>query len=181
MKVLKKILLALAIIIVIPLIVALFLKKDFSITKEVVINKPRMEVFNYIKFLKNQNDYSKWALMDPKMTKTFTGTDGTVGFISAWESKDEHVGKGEQEIKKITEGSHIDYEVRFIEPFEDTEQTYMSTEDAGPGQTKVSWGFSGRMEYPMNIMMLCMNYDKMIGDDLDTGLKNLKKIVEAQP
>lgn len=181
MKVLKKILIALLIIIAIPLIVALFVRKDYSVKRAVIINKPQAEVFNYIKYLKNQNNYSKWATMDPNMIKTYTGTDATVGFISAWDSKDEDVGKGAQEIKKITEGSRIDYDLRFIKPFESTEQAYMITEAVSPAQTKVTWGFEGSMAYPTNITMLFMDFDKMIGADLATGLDKLKTVMETQP
>jgi uncharacterized membrane protein len=180
MKILKKILAILAIIIVALLIVALFAKKDYAVEKEVVINKPNQEVFDYIKLLKNQNNYSKWATMDANMKKEFRGTDGTVGFVSSWDSDVKDVGKGEQEIKKITEGKRIDYELRFIKPFESTEQTYMATEALSENQTKVKWGFSGRMNYPMNLMLLFMNMEKMVGDDLQTGLNNLKNILEKQ-
>ena len=51
--------------------------------------------------------------MDPDMKKTYRGTDGTVGFVSAWDSEKDDVGKGEQEIIKITDGERIDYELRF--------------------------------------------------------------------
>jgi hypothetical protein len=34
------------------------------------------------------------------------------------------------------------------------------------------------MPYPMNLMLLCMNMDKMIGKDLETGLTNLKGVLE---
>ena len=180
MKIVKKIFIILITLVVILLIVALFAKKDYDVEKEIVINKPRQEVFNYIKFLKNQNNYSKWATMDPGMKKEYRGADGTVGFVSAWDSDQKEVGKGEQEIKKITDGKRIDYELRFIKPFESTEQTYMATDAVSENQTKVKWGFNGRMNYPMNLMLLCMNMEKMVGDDLQTGLNNLKNIVEKQ-
>src|SRR6478736_279635 len=98
MKILKKIAIVLVALIAILLIVALFVKKDFKVEREIVINKPKKEVFDYIRFIKNQDHYSKWAMMDPNMKKTYTGTDGTVGFISAWESENKNVGTGEQEI-----------------------------------------------------------------------------------
>ena len=180
MKIVKRIFIILITLVIILLIVALFAKKDYDVEKEIVINKPRQEVFNYIKLLKNQNNYSKWATMDPGMKKESRGTDGTVGFVSAWDSDQKEVGKGEQEIKKITDGKRIDYELRFIKPFESTEQTYMATEAISENQTKVKWGFNGRMNYPMNLMLLCMNMEKMVGDDLQTGLNNLKNIVEKQ-
>ena len=116
--------------------------------------------------------------MDPTMKKTYRGTDGTVGFVSAWESKVDSVGVGEQEIKKIKEGERIDFERRFIKPFEATEPAFMTTEPVSENQTKVIWGFSGHMNYPMNIMMLFMDFEKMIGDDLQTGLSNLKRELE---
>lgn len=178
MKIFKKILIALAIIIAIPLLVALFVKKDYAVEREVVINQPKEVVFGYIKFLKNQDNFSKWATMDPDMKKTYQGTDGMVGFVSAWESQKDDVGTGEQEIKKITEGERIDYELRFIKPFESTEKAYMITEASGDNQTKVKWGFSGRMDYPMNLMLLFMDFEEMIGNDFETGLNRLKGELE---
>lgn len=178
MKILKRILIVVGILIAIPLIVALFVKKEYAVEKEIVINKPKAEVFEYIKFLKNQDNFSKWATIDPNMKKSYRGTDGTVGFVSHWESDNEEVGWGEQEIKKITEGERIDFELRFIKPFEATEPAFMSTETVSDNQTKVKWGFSGHMDYPMNLMLLFMDFEKMIGDDLQTGLAKLKTELE---
>ncbi len=176
----KKILIIPGAVILLPLILALFTKKDYAVERSITINRPRDEVFEYIKLLKNQNNYSKWATMDPLMDKTYTGTDGTVGFISAWESKNKDVGKGEQEIKNITESERIDFELRFHEPFESTEKAYMTTENIAEQQTLVKWGFNGHMNYPSNLMLLFMDFDKMIGGDLETGLETLKKIQENQ-
>jgi uncharacterized protein YndB with AHSA1/START domain len=178
MKALKKILLVIVVLVAIVLIVAAVTKKRYAVEREIVINKPKQEVFDYIKFLKNQDNYSKWAMMDPAMKKTYTGTDGTVGFVSAWDSDKKDVGKGEQEIKKIAEGERVDFELRFIKPFESTEQAYMQTQAVSPTETKVKWGFDGHMNYPMNLMLLFMDFEKMIGDDLQTGLKNLKSNLE---
>lgn len=178
MKALKKILLVIVVLIAIVLILAAFTKKKYGVEREIVINKPKQEVFDYIKHLKNQDNYSKWAMMDPAMKKTYTGTDGTVGFVSAWDSEKKDVGKGEQEIKKIAEGERVDFELRFIKPFESTEQAYMQTETVSPTSTRVKWGFDGHMNYPMNLMLLFMDFEKMIGDDLQTGLTNLKSNLE---
>ncbi|OFY82191.1 MAG: polyketide cyclase [Bacteroidetes bacterium RIFCSPLOWO2_12_FULL_35_15] len=178
MKVLKKILISIGILIAIPLIIALFVKKDYAVEREVTINKPKQEVFDYIKFLKNQDQYSKWAMMDPSMKKNYTGTDGTVGFISAWDSNNKDVGKGEQEITKISEGERIEFKLRFKLPFEAEDDAYMTTEAVSENQTKVKWGFTGAFPYPMNLMGLFMDMDKEVGADLETGLSNLKNVLE---
>jgi len=180
MKILKKIAIGLVALIAILLIVALFVKKDFNVEREIVINKPKKEVFDYIRFIKNQDNYSKWNMTDPNMKKTYRGTDGTPGFVYSWESDNKNVGSGEQEIKNIKEGEIIEMKLRFKVPFENEDDAYMKTIEVSPMQTKVVWGFKGTMPYPMNLMALCMNMDKHIGDDLDTGLKNLKTVLEKQ-
>lgn len=178
MKILKKIGLVLLLLVILMLIVAIFIKKDYAVERSIVINKPTPEVFNYVKYLKNQSNYSVWSKADPNSKMEFTGTDGTVGFISAWDSEVENVGKGEQEIIKITEGSRIDMELRFKVPFEATDYAYMTTEPAGDSTTTVKWGFNGKMDYPMNLMLLFMDMEAMLGKDLGDGLENLKVVLE---
>lgn len=178
MKLILKILGVIAALILVLLIVALFTKKGYFVEREVTINRASTDVFAYIKILKNQDHYSKWVMMDPNAKKEYIGTDGTVGFVATWDSENKNVGKGEQEIKNLAEGQRMDLEVRFIKPFASVAPAYMTTEAIGAGQTRVKWGFTGRMPYPMNLMLLFMPIDKMIGDDLQTGLNNLKGVLE---
>lgn len=56
-------------IIALLLIVALFVDKDFSAQRSIVINKPKAEIFAYIKLLKNQDTWSAWGKKDPAMKK----------------------------------------------------------------------------------------------------------------
>lgn len=179
MKILKPLLIAIVVIIAIPLIAALFLENEFNVSREITINKSKQEVWEYSKYLKNQNDWSVWGSMDPNMKVSFTGEDGTVGFVSAWESKHDSVGKGEQEITKIEEGKRIDYELRFLEPMAATNYAYMTFDSLAIDQTKVTWGFSGKMPYPMNAITLFVDFDEMLGKDFSQGLANLKTKLET--
>jgi uncharacterized membrane protein len=178
MLILKRILLILILLISIVLIAAYFMPKNYAVEREITINKPADSVFNYVRYLKNQNEFSVWANIDPKMKSTYKGTDGSVGAISAWESTVKDVGVGEQEITQITEGKRIDFALRFKEPMNDTAVGFMSTEALSGNQTKVKWGINGVFPYPMNIMMPMMNMDQMIGKDLQKGLENLKAKME---
>ena len=178
MKILVGIILVLAGIIILLLIIGLFLRKDYSVGKEVVINKSKITVFDYLKLLKNQNKFSVWGSMDPNMKTDFRGTDGTEGFVSAWDSDVKNVGKGEQEILKIIDGERIDYEIRFLKPFKSTSWAYITTTAVAENQTRVHWEFNGKMKYPTNLMLLFMNMEKIVGGDLDKGLQNLKSILE---
>lgn len=159
------------------LVLAFAVDTDFETERSVVIDKPVEEVFDYVKYLRNQDNYSVWGDLDPDMNQEFRGTDGTVGFVSAWEGN-EDAGAGEQEIVGIAEGERIDYELRFFEPFESTSNAFMSTEAVSENQTRVTWGMSGSTPRPLNIMFLFFDLEEAIGSDYETGLYNLKAILE---
>lgn len=162
------------------LVIAAFVKKDFSVEREIIINKSRQAVFDYVKFLKNQNEFSVWAKIDPAMKTEFRGTDGTVGFVSAWDSQVKNAGKGEQEITAINDGKRIDYEIRFYKPMKATNNAFMSFESINDSVTQVKWDFFGRMKYPVNVSLLFMDMDAMLGKDLEGGLSNLKTLLEKR-
>ena len=177
---LKKLLLFVLVIIALPFVVALFVDKTYSVTTQVIIDKPVTQVFAYVKQLKNQDNFSVWAQMDPAMEKHYRGTDGTVGFVAGWQSDKEDVGAGEQEIMRIDEGKRIDYELRFFRPFESTDLAFMETQALSANQTQVIWGFDGHLDYPMNLMFLFMDFEGMISNDLNQGLNQLKTVLETQ-
>ncbi|WP_207434351.1 SRPBCC family protein [Sabulibacter ruber] len=175
MKILKRVMLGAGGLLALLLVAALFVKKEYTVQREIIINKPKAEVFSYIRHLKNQDHYSKWVMTDPNMKKAFRGTDGEVGFVYAWNGNDQ-AGQGEQEITTIIEGEWLDVEVRFIRPMESIARTPMRTETVGNNQTKVTWGMTGESPYPLNLMHLFV--DGMLGKDLETSLSNLKVILE---
>lgn len=177
MKIVKKILIVVLILIAIPFVIALFVKNDYAVTREITVNKPKAVVFDYVKHIKNQSAYNAWLLADPNVKEEYAGTDGTVGFVGTWKGNSD-VGSGEQEITKIAEGSRIDTELRFKEPMESTGYAFMATDEIDPSTTKVTWGMQGRSTYPLNFMNLFM--DSMIGNNLEKGLQGLKNEVEKQ-
>lgn len=164
-------------IVALVLFLSIIAPKTYDVSRSIEIDRPKREVFDYLKYLKNMDEWSPWAKKDPNMEKKFTGTDGEPGAISYWKGNKE-VGTGEQEIKKIIEGERIEAELRFLKPWKSTSDCYTKVENSGTNATKVTWGFSGRNKFPMNIMSLFMSMDKMIGKDFEEGLENLKTILE---
>ncbi len=159
------------------LLAGLVIPQGIHATKEIVINKPVGEVFNYIKYLKNQQHYSKWATLDPDIKNEFRGTDAQPGFVNHWVGN-KKVGEGEQEITAIEEGKAIHTDLRFIKPFKSFAKAKMTAEAVDANSTKVTWGFESKMNYPMNIMKLFMNMSEMVGKDFSAGLANLKAVME---
>jgi hypothetical protein len=181
MRRLKRILLVLIGLIAVLLIVALFIPEQTVVIRKIVIDRNQTEVFDYVKHLKNQEKYGVWWKTDPNMKITTSGIDGSVGYIHAWKSTDDNVGEGQQKIISLHEdstSSKMDIELKFIKPFKSNNPSYMSTESVSRNATKVTWAITNNMPYPMNLLVAVMNMEKMLGNDLDQGLKNLKVILE---
>ncbi|WP_298503195.1 SRPBCC family protein [uncultured Maribacter sp.] len=166
-------------IVVLLLILSLIAPKRYNVFRSIEINKPKSDVFENLKYLQKQQEWSPWAKKDSNMEKKLTGKDGEVGAISYWNGNKE-VGEGEQEITKIIEGERIEGELRFLKPWKSTSDCYFDVADAGQGSTKVTWGFSGKNKFPMSIMMLFMNMDKAVGKDFEDGLRALKEQLEEE-
>ena len=176
----KKILIVLASIlaglIVLVLLAAAVMPKDFKIEREIVIDKPKAEVFGYIKMMqKNGNSWSPWIKKDPKMVQTSKGTDGTVGYVGSWSGNSE-VGVGEEEITNIVPNERIDMELRFSKPMKATRHAYYITETIGADQTRVIWGMTGTTPFPYNA--ICFFMQKKVGAEFAAGLGNLREVLE---
>ena len=169
------ILLVLAGIISFLLIIALFMKKEHYVKREIIINAPRQKVFDFLKLLKNQDKFNKWAKDDPDRNWVYKGTDGTVGFIISWNGN-KNVGEGEKEIMNIIEGKIIETQIRFVRPMSTIANVNMETESLSDNQTKVYMSNAGTLKYPMNIMIPIA--EKMFPKDMDISLSTLKSILE---
>ena len=171
------ILIVVAVIIGLILLTAALMNKNMIIEKTITITRPKQQVFDYVRFVKNHDNFSVWAMMDPDMKKEYRGTDGQPGFIYAWDSsKKKNVGAGEQEIKKIDEGRSIEHELRFFRPMQDVAKARFVFEPVSANDTRVQWGFYSRMKFPMNAMMPM--FKGMLGKQLEKGLENLKNVLE---
>jgi len=166
-------------LIVLVLLLAAITRKNYSLERSIVVDKNLDDTYHFISSLETQDSWSKWANLDPNMKKQYIGTDRTVGFISKWESVHKNVGAGEQEIKKLVPNERMETEMRFLKPFQSVAHGYFTTTAVDADHTKVSWGFNARMPYPLNLMMVMMNMEKMLGKDFEEGLANMKKKIEA--
>ena len=164
-------------IVVLIFILALIAPKSYDVNRKITVRKSVPEVFEYLKYLKNQDNWSPWGKKDPNMKKEFVGSDGEIGATSKWEGTKDG-GSGEQEITRIVENEVIESELRFLKPWKSQSDAYLRVKEAGAGETEITWGFSGKNKFPMSIMMLFMNMDKAVGKDFEEGLASLKDILE---
>ena len=171
------ILLSIVGIIALLLIIALFLKKEHYVNREIVINAPRQKVFDFLRFLENQDKFNKWAKTDPNRKIETKGTDGTVGYVYAW-TGNKDAGQGAKEIKNIIDGKRIETEIRFTKPMNVIASMIMETEALSDNQTKVNFINKGKLKYPLNIMIPLA--EKNFAKDLDSSLATLKILLEKE-
>ncbi|MDG0972979.1 MAG: SRPBCC family protein [Crocinitomicaceae bacterium] len=175
MNIVITILLVVVGIIALLLIIALFLKKEHYVKREIIINAPSQKVFDFLRLLKNQDKFNKWAKADPDRKWEFKGIDGTIGFIISWNGN-KKAGEGEKEIMGIIEGKRIETQIRFVKPMAMIADVTMETEAISDSKTKVSLINSGTIKYPMNIFIPMA--EKNFPKDMDESLKTLKELFE---
>lgn len=150
-------------------------KQEMVVSSQIVIVQPKDKVYNYIKLLRNQEQYNAWIMQDPNIKMEYKGTDGTPGFIAAWQSKT-RMGNGEQEITKIIEGDGYEAELRFRN-HENVTKVSTMLESIESDKTKVSYVMSATPAFPMSMMVPMMK--NMLQKDMDKTLANLKRALEA--
>jgi Polyketide cyclase / dehydrase and lipid transport len=165
-------------LIALVILLALVAPKNYHVSRSVTVNKPIAEVFNYIKYVKKQNEWSPWKKKDPNMKQEYIGTDGEVGFLAKWEGNKD-VGTGEQEITKVVENKSLESQLRFFKPWKSQSNAFITVDEIDANSTKVTWGFSGVNKPPSNIFFLFFNMDKTVGKDFQEGLNDLKHNLES--
>jgi uncharacterized protein YndB with AHSA1/START domain len=175
MSIFLTILLIVASIIALLLVAALFMKKHHYVNREIVINAPNQQVFEFLRLLKNQEKFNKWAKTDPGRKEEFKGIDGMVGYIYSW-SGNKDAGQGEKEIKDIVDGKRIETEIRFTKPMRISASVIMETEPVSDTKTKVNLINAGKLNYPLNIMIPIA--ERNFAKDMDTSLSTLKALFE---
>lgn len=154
------------------------LKKEYQIVRAITINRSKQEVFNYIKFLKNQNEYSYYNRKDPETIKSYTGTDGEIGFTYAWKSEVNSIGSGTQTISKLIDGQELECDIQFKKPLPLKCVAVIALTEINDFETEVIWTFSSVYPFPLNIIIYFVNLEKLIGNDIASSLVTLKQNLE---
>lgn len=178
MKLAIRSLIALLVLIAIPFFFALFTAREFTVTRQIVIDRPKSEVFDYIKLLRNQEKFSLWGTLPGEREVMITGEDGELGAVIAWKSDDANIGAGEQEITGIKPNSRIDFLIHYSKPYKMTDSAYMQTDDIYEGQTQVTSTYITTMNYPTNLFLVFAK--EMIGDQVEISLERLKRNLEEE-
>ncbi len=179
MRALKTILIILLALVAILVILGLMGPNDYRVERSAVINGTPDKIYPWVSSLTRMKDWGPWQAMDKDQVGSMEGTDGTVGAIWKWEG--DTVGKGMQEITALEPGKSVRTKLTFSVPVigDMVSTATMDLEPKGDS-TRVIWGMEGENGFWGKLMSKFSDREAMLGPMFETGLANLKGMVEAE-
>ncbi len=151
-------------------------RKDFDLSRTIIINRPKAEVYAFIRQLQKQALWMPWFANDPGLVVKYKGEDGKIGAASYWKGNNKI--EGIQKITKVHEGKILETQLLFLRPYKSLSVNYMAVKELESERTKLVWGVKGVHRFPASVFMLFYGMERAIGKDFDDGLQNLKNILE---
>ena len=149
----------------------------YIVERSTSIDASPEEIYTHIIDLHKMEKWSPWDRMDPEMTRSYSGPNSGVGSRYSW-SGNRKVGEGSMEITGAEQNARVDMDLEFVKPFRAENKVWMTLEPADEG-THVTWSMSGEKTLMTRLMGIFKSMDSMIGPDFESGLSNLKEIVEG--
>lgn len=174
----KKILLALVLLIAAFLAVVAMQAPTYRVSRSTVIGAAPPVVFANVNDFHQWAGWSPWAALDPNMKTTYSGPGEGTGAAYAW-TGDSKVGEGRMEILESRPNELVKIKLDFIKPFASTSTTEFTFRPEGAG-TAVEWVMTGDHTFLSKAMCLFIGMDKMIGPDFEKGLAQMKAIAEKR-
>ena len=158
-------------------VVSIFLPREVTVTRSILIDAPPEDVFPHVDSLQRVEQWSPWAGIDPEMTVSFSGPDSGVGNRMDWTSADPRVGSGSQEITVSVPNERVETALDFGDMGQATAWLDLGT---AAGGTEVTWGLSADMGLNPVGRYMGLMMDRWVGADYERGLERLKEIVESE-
>src|ERR1700758_573844 len=158
------------------LIVAARKPDTLRIERSIEIQAPRERIFALIDDFHN---WSRWApedREDPSIRRTFSGPASGVGAASEWTSEG-RAGAGRMAITESVPPERVVVDVHFVKPFAVHNVSTFRLEPVGPS-TKVIWTMQGTNVYMLKLMSVLVDMDRMMGEEFESGLRDLKAAAE---
>ncbi len=173
MKVLLKILGGLGALVLLLVVVAFFLPREYRVERSAVIKAKPEAVHAQLADMRAWKAWGVWFERDPNIKNTYSDQQSVIGAWSAWESKTE--GNGKSTLTEITP-ARIVYSLEFPDMGMTSTGVFELTPQADG--VKVVWSDAGDLGMNPLSRWFGLFLDKMIGPDFEAGLAKLKRNLE---
>ena len=176
-KILKKLMLGLAVLVVLVLVVSLFLPSKWRVERSIVIAARPEAIYPLISRIRQWPEWTAWTKeKDPTLTFNYSGPEQGVGATSKWTS--EKMGSGTAVITAADPQKGVTFDLNMEEgKFKST--AIIAMEPAGDG-TRVIWSNYGELGWNPVARYFGLMFEKWIGPDYEEGLRNLKQKLEKK-
>ena len=174
---LKKTLIVLAVLVIAFVVYVAQRPADFRIERSTTISAPAPVVFARVNDLRQWQEFSPWAKLDPAAKISFAGPQTGVGSAFTWAGNSD-VGEGTMTITESKPAELVRFRLDFLKPMESTGTAEFTFKPAGNGTT-VTWSMFGKNNFIGRAFCVFMDMDKMVGGQFEEGLAKLKTLSEA--
>ena len=175
---LKKILLGVVGVLVLFLIYVSTRSGAFSYERNGLIKAPPEKIFPYLNNFKMGAEWNPYEKKDPNMKKTYSGPTEGPGSIMEFEGNSE-VGSGKLEIQREIPNSSVALQLEMTKPVHGLNLIEYMLKPEGEN-TRFIWTMSGNGGFPMKLMSVFVDCEKMVTADFEVGIQNLKTLVESK-
>jgi Polyketide cyclase / dehydrase and lipid transport len=148
----------------------------FRVQRAASIKAPPEKIFPFLNDLHNFASWSPYEKKDPAMKRTHSGAPSGKGAVYEWDG-DKNVGAGRLAIANASPPSKVTLNLDMFRPLEAHNMVVFTLEPKGES-TNVTWAMDGKVPYIAKIVHVFLNVDKMVGQDFEAGLANLKTVAE---
>jgi uncharacterized protein YndB with AHSA1/START domain len=148
----------------------------FHVQRSASVKAPPDKIFPLINDFRSWASWSPYEHKDPAMKKTYSGAATGKGAVYEWDG-DKNVGSGRIEIADTTPPSRLAIKLDMIKPFAASNRVEFTLQPQGD-TTNVTWAMNGPTPYLAKIMHVFLDMDRMVGQDFEAGLANLKALAE---
>ena len=148
----------------------------FTVKRALEIRAPADKLYPHVADFHAWAAWSPYEKKDPAMNRRFSGAATGVGAVYEWDGN-RNVGKGRMEVLEAAAPSKVRIDLHFMKPFKARNTAEFTFEPQGENTT-VTWAMYGPLTLMGRVMGLFINMDRMIGNDFEAGLRNLKALAE---
>ncbi|PSN18803.1 hypothetical protein C7271_10630 [filamentous cyanobacterium CCP5] len=181
MSILVKSIGAIVAVVVLAFGAGFLLPSQVHVERSILVDAPLAAVFSKISDFQQWDAWSPWAQLDPDASMTISGSG--VGQTMSWSSENPQVGEGTQEVVALESPNYLKTHLNFGHQG-GADAAFSLTPEADA--TRVLWSLDTDMREGVPLLGQPLStyfgffMDSMIGTDYETGLQNLKQVVEAQ-
>ncbi len=176
---LKKILIAIAVIAVglagVVVYAAVTQPDTFRVQRAMIIDAPPQKLAGILSDLRRGAEWSPYEKKDLSMKKTFSGPASGPGAKLEWDGNSD-VGAGSLTVAEVTP-SKVTLNLAMTRPMNANNMVEYAFAPQGSATT-MTWAMHGPMPLISKVMCVFMDFDKMLGADMERGLKDLKALAE---